>query len=276
VTGIHQNDNRNHSPERLPGAYFEDAYRLWSKLLSRLPRNLANANSSLYVFENDLDHELSYVKGLAERVLKKSTQTDFGAVAAAELTDLEKLTQRLDQLPIPDSQKLTYKDLIAATRILVEAIEAIPISEEGHLGFPKMAKREFEFLEQEYGFRLLGAGAIFVQYESSTARIELRFSGSIPEMTFRIAKLSTQDLNRWFYLDDLLYAAGCQSLLDYTRFDLGTREGVRCFLWELSAMVRKYGMPFLRGEAADFQLLAEKAAERDRRRSEQLDRLYKA
>lgn len=248
---------------------FENVYERWSSLYLFFRSSVERGNSC--GFASELDEELSYVNALAVRVSDRSTQTDFRAMADAELVDLRGLTRKLHQAAVADSQKSLYLGLLTTTRDLVECIGAIPVPEEGHLGFPEIAQRDFRFLVQEYGFHVSAVNPLYVRYESAAAKIELRYSRRHPEMTFSVSEAANEDPSRWFYLDDLLYAVGQNLSLDYSRFDLDSKEGVQSFVWEVSAIVQKYGTAFLRGESGAFELLVEKAAERDRRRSEQLD-----
>lgn len=269
---LYSRENKQH-PQSAAGGSCEVAFRKWAEL-RRSAGDLNNPTSPWHAFELDLEHELSYLAGLAEKVFQKCTTIDYQTTASAELADLEKLVRRLKQLPAPPDRKQVYSRLIAATQDLVNAMGAIPVSEEGHLGFRGAVKKEFKFLEEEYGFRIHHTTPVRVAYRSPNMDLELHYSPKVPETTFRIGpSVRNEDLRKWFYIDDLLYASSQQLPPDYSRFDLEAKGGVESMLWETAALVREHGGPFLRGDASAIQLLAEKAEERDRRRSEQLDRL---
>jgi hypothetical protein len=261
-------------PEPASGQAFEDRYRKWSSLRRSL-RNLNDESSPFHVFEVDLDHEFSYLTGISEDVLKKATQIDYQRVASEELADLEELEQKLHQLPARESEKIPYFEILAATRGLVEAIREIPVPEEGHLGFRRVVEQAFHFLEEEYGFSVAETSPISVRYQCGSIDLELRDSPKVPEITLTVSvDLDKNSPKKTFYLDDLLYAGEHMTPIDYTRFDLSAREGIVSLIWEIAALVRKYGGSLLRGDWAAIKILAEKSEERDRKKSEELDRLY--
>jgi hypothetical protein len=130
------------------------------------------------------------------------------------------------------------------------------------LGFKDAVLSAFDFL-RSYGLKPVQEEVTFVRYESKAVFVNVYHGRASFEIGVEIGRF---DRPEKYGLDYIVSWAGKQAweaegFGQSTMFQVSSREGVQRFVPKVADLVRKYGDPFLRGEASFYDQL-EKANER--------------
>lgn len=98
---------------------------IWRKWL-RMPvpsTNFRNGHvqSPSYELEHDIDHSVSYVKGLVENFIA-GKPLDYKKLASEELSEIEKMIKSLERFDLDDVEKKPWSDYLSDMNLIVQKL----------------------------------------------------------------------------------------------------------------------------------------------------------
>jgi len=154
-------------------------------------------------------------------------------------------------------------------------LQFTPNPERASLGFKDAVLANFQFL-QEMGFHVVQQDVTFVRFESPKVFVNVYHGRSSYELGVEIGMHGKS--TRGIALGEIVAWAGAlktEGFGQHAMFQVSSREGVEQFVPKLAALVRKYGVPFLRGDSDAYrEALEERSrAARDYERQAQVEGL---
>lgn len=219
-------------------------------------------------FANDIYEAVDYWRDLGRRALDGDAKVNYPERAREEKVLYEKLLATLRTRP-PEEEQL-YLGVLGAAQRLLNIIAAIPIDLEGYLGTLSVLKREFNFLQVEYGFRISNAEPTGVRYSSGAVYVELQYSID-PTFSCSFGPEGKDEVSFW--VDDLLFLYGDKlyRTIGIAR-ELKTKDQVQEWFSYIASIWKQYGREVLTNQPRIFDRLAEAQAMRDREHAAAINR----
>ncbi|HEY0701198.1 MAG TPA: hypothetical protein VGD60_00380 [Candidatus Acidoferrales bacterium] len=129
------------------------------------------------------------------------------------------------------------------------------------LAFKEAVLAAFDFL-RSYGLRPVKEEVTFVRYESGTVFVNVYHGRASYEIGVEAGRLDrTAEQYGLYQMVSLAGPAAldAEEFGQHVMFQVGTREGVQRFVPKVAALVKKYGSPFLRGDAVFYDEMAERS-----------------
>lgn len=133
-----------------------------------------------------------------------------------------------------------------------------PGPERARLGFKDTVLASFKFLS-DLGLHLVEEKPTFVRYESSDVFVNVYHGRASFELGVEIGRLKQPDEAKLTIYDIVAWAGAekAEGFGQHVMFQVSSSEGVQEFVSKLALLVKKYGTPFLKGDATAYQAALE-------------------
>ncbi len=241
--------------------------RLVSDLESHLDylRHASQANGLAHDVLEAVEHWIY----LGRRALERDTLVNFPSCAANELRSLAQLQQAVNR--VYPSKQQAYASLFATSAVLLENLKSVLPSDIGHLGVVRAIRREFTYLETDYGLIATNDLPIGARYSSGSVYVHLEYARK-PWMSCRFGP--EPEGEHFFAIDDLLFLYGdlrYKSLPEDLFLD--SERDVDEWFRFLAGIFRKYGTEFLTDAPGIIERLGKAQSQRDAEYAREMDRL---
>ncbi len=221
-------------------------------------------------FANDLYEAAYYWCELGRWVLEDNTKVNYPERVRGEHKLLAKLQGILRSKSAEEQMK--YGPLLNAGRETLGIVGAVQPPRDGHLGFLKVVRQCFRFLQKDYGFSIADEQPTSIRFSSGEIYVKLEHSRD-PWSSCLFGPESAE--TKHFSISDLLFLNRDQR---YRRLPeklaLTTESEVEAWFKFLADVFRQYGRAVLRNEPGAFDRLAKAQAERDEEYRQEMERLH--
>ncbi|MGA2834521.1 MAG: hypothetical protein ABSE55_15750 [Terracidiphilus sp.] len=207
---------------------------------------------------------------LGRRVLENDTRVNYPERVRGEYELLAQLREILQNKPVGD--RLEYEQLLNTGEELLKIVGEVQPPKDGHLGFLRIVRSLFEFLQTEFDFSVVGEGPTCLRFSSGAVYLELKHSID-PWMSCGFGP-EPED-SKTFWIHDLLYLNHDERyrvLPD--RLEMNTELEIEDWFGFLASVFKQYGFPILRNSPEIFKALTEAQAERDAAYVHEMDLKY--
>jgi len=220
-------------------------------------------------FANDVYEAASYWVHLARRVLEGDTAVNFPARVAEETRSLSQLVGILKSRS--EEEPSRYAMLFERAKELLAIVASVTPRPEGHLGFVKIVRSLFQFVEL-YGFEVVDWQPTALRYSSAGVHLTLEWS---PAPSISCCFGPEGKPPRDFWIDDLLYINGDRRYRSIPqRLDLGSSKNIEEWFSFVADVLKQYGTGVLRNESGIFARLERAQHDRDAEYTAEMDRKY--
>ena len=211
-------------------------------------------------FANDVYEAAVHWRNLGKRAQERDTRVNYPKRAREEKILLAKLSNGLAARA--KGLYREYAEVFAIAEKLLDQVEAIPASQEGHFGLLKAVKTMFSFLQANYGFQIRIEEPTCVRYSSSTVYVEFESSAN-PVLSCSFGPENSGGIRFW--IDDLLYLYGDERYQAVRKKKpLETKDEAEEWFAYLAGILKQYGDEVLTNQPEIFERLAVAQALRDR------------
>ena len=232
----------------------ESLQQLAAELKSHLP-DIAQRSDG---FARDVYESFEYWCFLARSASERDTQINYPVRAEGQLRWLAKLERALDSRS-PEEQRF-YHPLLLKSADLLRLVARMEVPEEGHQGFLRIVRRDFGFLQTEYGFGVSREEPTVLELSSGTVFVHLEYAGK--------SYLSCQfgpepETGHFFCIRDILflYDDGYQSVPE--DIVLTSKTDVELWFKFVADVFRRHGHAILSNQAGIFDRLRDAQIKRD-------------
>src|SRR5215472_11500796 len=102
---------------------------------------------------NDCYEAAWYWRDLGRWVLEGNTRVNYPKVANSEFTLLARLREFLAKKPPEEREE--FSRVLDAGEELLKIVSGVQPPKDGHLGFLRMVREEFGFIESDFGFKVV-------------------------------------------------------------------------------------------------------------------------
>jgi hypothetical protein len=210
-------------------------------------------------FGNDVYEAVVYWRDLGQWVLEGNTRVNYPVRASEEKALLSKLLVSMHSRPQAEQER--YAQVFEVAGQVLQVVGSTQPSKGGHLGTVAIIKKEFRFLQTDYGFKITDEQPTSVRFSSGSVYIELQ-SSEEPSLSCSFGPEDREDASFW--LDDMLFLYGdmrYRTVQD--RRTLRTRDQVEAWFAHMAALWKEYGDEVLSNKPGIFDRLADAQARRD-------------
>lgn len=227
------------------------------ELESYLPR--LKERRSTDTFANDCYEAADYWCGLGRRALASDTRVNYPERVRGEFELLAELQGILRDRPIGDQQE--FGALLATGGQLLKIVSEIQPPKDGHLGFLRIVRSNFEFLQKPFAFTVADEQPTSIRFSSGAVYIELEHSISTSSScTFGPESVDSN----YFWIDDLLYLNHDERYRSLPeRLEMNTEAEIEDWFGFLAGIFRQYGLAVLANQPNAFAELTKAQSERD-------------
>jgi hypothetical protein len=218
-------------------------------------------------FANDLFSAVEDLVDLGRRILAGDSRVNYPLRVRQE----QELWRRLDNMfqirPSEDMQR--YQSVFDTAHQVLLIAEKAETPKDGHLGFLKIVREEFRFLQTDYGFAITSEEPVRIRFSSSRVYVELAWT---VDASSSCSFGSTSNPAKRFWTDDLLFLYGDKRYTSLQDLALDTQNAVRHWIAFLASVFRQYGRDVLSNRRDIFDDLAAAQEARDREYTEDMYR----
>jgi len=228
-----------------------------SKLEAQLPELEKQRASDAFV--NDIYEAASYWCELGRWVLQKNTKVNYPERVRGERELLAKLESILRGKPT--EAQLEYGPLLDTGGAILRIVEGVQPPKDGHLGFLRIVRECFQFLQADFGFSVTKEQPTSLEFSSGAVYLELECSRD-PWMSCLFGPESAE--RKHFSIQDLLFLHGDQGYRTLPEKLTMTTEGeVQDWFQFVAGLFRQYGTEVLSNQPGIFHRLTEAQNQRD-------------
>jgi len=228
-----------------------------SELESHLPQLEMQRASDAFV--NDLYEATFYWCELGRWVLQKNTKVNYPERVRGERELLTKLESILQGKPA--EAQLKYGPLLSTGGVILRMVEGVQPPKDGHLGFLRIVREYFQFLQTEFGFSVTEEQPTSLQFSSGAVYLELEYSRD-PWMSCLFGPESAERKN--FSIQDLLFLYGDQRYRTLPeKLPMGSEGEVEDWFRFVAGVFRQFGSEVLRNQPGIFDRLTQAQTRRD-------------
>lgn len=240
------------------------------ELISRLESSLSELREARgNEFANDLFSAVEDLVDLGCSILAVDSRVNYPFRVRQEQELWGRLDNVLQIRPSEDVQR--YQSVFDTAHQVLLIAENAQTPKDGHLGFLKIAREEFRFLQTDYGFAIVSEEPERIRFSSSKVYLELAWTRDASSSCSFGPKSNPE---RRFWTDDLLYLFGDKRYTSLQDLTLDTQNAVRHWISFLASVFRQYGSDVLSNRRDIFDDLAAAQEARDREYTEDMYRRY--
>jgi len=239
-----------------------------SELESHLPELERQRASD--TFANDLYEAAYYWCELGHWVLEKNTKVNYPERARGERELLAKLREILRNKSAEG--QLRYGPLLDTGAEIISMVGAVQPPRDGHLGFLRIVRQCFRFLQTDYSFSIVDEQPTSIRFSSGAIYIRLDFSKD----PWDSCLFGPESPEKKFSIYDLLFLNHDERYRTLPeKLEVSTESEVESWFKFLADVFKQYGHGVLRNDPAIFERLARAQAERDEEYRQQMDKLHR-
>jgi hypothetical protein len=239
-----------------------------SELESHLP-GLERQRAS-DTFANDLYEAAYYWCELGRWVLENNTRVNYPQRVRGEHELLTKLRGIL-QSRLPEEQ-LRYGRLLSTGGEILRIVGTVKPPRDGHLGFLRIVRGCFRFLQTEYGFSIADEQPTSIRFSTGAVYVKLEYSAD-PWSSCLFGRESPEP--KHFSAADLLFLNHDKRYKSLPEKLVVTTEGeLETWFKFLADVFRQYGREVLRNEPVAFERLVAAQTARDEEYRLEMERLH--
>ncbi len=247
--------------------------RSLEELVSRLEQFLPalREGREADVFANDLFEAVDDLVHLGRFVIAGDTRVNYPARVRQE----QNVWERLDLLKRTRMADVRgYEpifDLAGQILLIAGTIETPP---DGHLGFLKVVREHFAFLQSEFGLAIVREEPIRIRYASNAVYVELAWAKDVSSSCSFGCEANPDAM---FWIDDLLFLYGDRRFQPLPEeLELDSESVVERWIALLAGIFHEYGHAFLRAQPGICEELKAAQEARDRKYSEEMESRLRA
>ena len=222
-------------------------------------------------FANDIFEAVADWRQFGNLLIEENPRVNFPRRARQESELLHLLRAIVSRRPLDDQARCA--PLFEAAERIIKVAEARLPSKDGYLGFLRIVRQQFSFLQLEHEFKMVDEEPTLVRLSSGEIYVELDCGGLL-ETTCAFGPEPRS--NQHFWLSDLLFLYGDQRYLDF-RGDaklVETEAGVESWFTFAATILKQFGKDVVANVPGVFERLQEAQDRRDQEYKEEMDRLY--
>ena len=240
-----------------------------SELESHLPELERQRASD--TFANDLYEAAYYWCELGHWVLENNTKVNYPERVRGERELLAKLQEILGNKS--PEERLRYGPLLSTGSEILRMVEAVQPPRDGHLGFLRVVRECFRFLQTDYGFSVADEQPTSIRFSSGAVYVKLEHSRD-PWSSCLFGPESAE--TKHFSISDLLFLNRDERYRTLPeKVAVTTESEVEAWFKFLANVFKEYGRTVLRNEPGTFERLAKAQAERDEEYKLEMERLHR-
>jgi hypothetical protein len=210
-------------------------------------------------FVNDLYEAFSYWCDLGHWVLQKNTRVNYPERVRGERELLSKLETILRGKP--EEARSKFGPLLSIGKEILQIVEAVQPPKNGHLGFLRIIRECFQFLESDFDFSITDEQPTSIEFTSGTVYLELKCSSDSwmsclfgPEAAKR----------KHFAIRDLLFFHSDQRYLTLpAKVPMASESEIEDWFRFVADLFKQYGSEVLSNQPGIFDRLAQAQSQRD-------------
>jgi hypothetical protein len=239
-----------------------------NELESHLPE-LAQQRAS-DAFANDLYEAAYYWCELGRWVLENNTKVNYPERVRGERELLAKLQRGLQNKSA--EEQLRYERLLNTGGEILRMVGAVKPPRDGHLGFLRIVRGCFQFLQLDCGFSIADEQPTSIRFSTGAVYVKLEYSRD-PWSSCLFGPESPE--TKHFSIADLLFLNHDERYRSLPEeIALATESEVETWFKFVADVFRQYGRAALRNEPGVFERLAEAQAARDEEYRLEMERLH--
>jgi len=233
------------------------------ELVSRLEQLLPGLRGSRYAdaFANDLFEAVDDLIGLGHFILAGDTRVNYPARVHQDQELWKKLESVLLGRPPEDVQR--YQPIFDVARQILLIAQDVETPKEGHLGFLKIVREQFGFLQTDYGFAIVSEEPVSMRFSSGKVYIELAWAKNFSSSCSFGCEPNPSAM---FWIDDLLFLYGDERYKSLPEeLVLDSQNAIEQWVGFLADAFRRYGHELLsgRGGICNELTVAQEAKDRE-------------
>jgi hypothetical protein len=210
-------------------------------------------------FVNDLYEAVYYWCELGRWVLENNTKVNYPERARGERELLTKLESLLRGKPA--EAQLEYGSLLSTGGEILRMVEGVQPPKDGHLGFLRIVRECFQFLQTDFCFSVSEEQPTSLQFSSGAVYLKLEYSRD-PWMSCLFGPESVE--RKHFSIQDLLFLHGDQRYRTIPeKLTMNTESEVEDWFRFVSGVFREYGRDVLSNQPGIFDRLTQAQTQRD-------------
>lgn len=221
-------------------------------------------------FANDIFEAVADWRQLGNSLIEGNPRANFPKRAREEYELLHRLQAIVSRRPWADQRRCA--PLFEAAERIIRVAEARLPSKDGYLGFLRVTRQQFGFLQSQHGFDVVDEEPTSIRFASGQVYVELdctndpRFS-----CVFGLEPKPERDL----LLCDLLFLNGDQRYLDFREdVELETKAAVESWFTFVATIFKQFGKDVIANTPGVFGLLREAHDRREQELGDEMDRLH--
>ncbi len=208
---------------------------------------------------NDCYEAAWYWRDLGRWVLEGNTRVNYPERAKGEFMLIARLREFLAKRP--PEKRSEFGRVLDAGEELLKIVSGVMPPKDGHLGFLRIIRAEFGFLESDFGFKVVQEEPTQIRFSSGDIFLELSHSVN-PWLSCSFGPDVKDGPSYWIH--DLLYLNGDERYKALPqRLDLDSEETTVQWFGFVAECFRRYGRQILSNADAVLQQLAAAQAKRD-------------
>lgn len=244
--------------------------RLVSTLESRLP-DLQRQRSS-NPFANDVFEAVDDLRHLGRHILEGNTRVNYAARVRQERELWKKLTDLLSNRSVENQQR--YAATFDTAEQILRFADSTEPPRDGHLGILRITRKQFGFVQTDYGFAIVKEEPIGVRFSSGAVYLALKWA---KQYDSSCSFGSESKHEKSFWIDDLLFLHGDARYRTLPQeLTLNTESDVETWFKFLADVFRQYGHDVLSNRPGIFEKMEKAQAQRDQEYRQEMDRRYGA
>ena len=223
-------------------------------------------------FANDVYEAAVCWLHLGGWVVEGNTKVNYPTRAKGELKLLSTLRDLLSSKSTDEQRQ--YGPLFQAAGDILNFVNDVEPPKDGHLGFLRIVREQFGFLQQDYGFSIVDEQPTSIQFTSDKLFVALQYSRD-PWMSCSFGS-EANEMNS-FGVHDLLFLFGDERYRTIPqKLGMGTESDVESWFQFVAEVFRRYGRGLMQGDSTSWAQLARAQARRDEEYVQEMkmNRLY--
>jgi hypothetical protein len=239
-----------------------------SELESHLPELKRQRASD--AFANDVYEAAYYWCELGRWVLENNTKVNYPERVRGERELLAKLEKVLEGRSAKEQTK--YAPLLNTGGEILQIVGAVKPPRDGHLGFLRIVRGCFSFLQVDYGFSITDEQPTSARFSTDAVYVKLEYSHD-PWSSCLFGPESPE--TKHFSIADLLFLNHDERYRSLPqKIALASESEVETWLKFLADVFRQYGRAALSNEPGVFERLAKAQSARDEEYRLEMERLH--